>query len=286
VAKDTVFSIKKTWNIRGRLLFMDKPVVMGIINLTPDSFYSESRSSLLGAVKKAEKMLSEGATFLDLGGYSSRPGAVHIDEEEEWLRVEPALREILQNFPQAIISIDTFRAKVATRALDAGASVVNDISGGELDPTMFATIAHYKVPYILMHMRGSPQTMKSLTHYPQLLPEMAAYFSERINQLYTLGVTDLAIDPGFGFAKTLNQNYDILKNLNYFEALNVPLLAGLSRKSMIYKHLNITSEASLNGTTALNALALWQGAKILRVHDVREAMEAVNLVEKVKNPYL
>jgi dihydropteroate synthase len=285
VAKDTVFSSKKTWNIRGSLVDFNTPSVMGILNCTPDSFYKGSRFSTRDALQTAEKMLVDGARFLDVGGYSSRPGAEDVDMETEWSRVGPLIRELAHEFPEALVSIDTFRSEVAIRAINEGASVVNDISGGDLDQHMFETIARLKTPYIIMHMRGTPQTMKALTNYDQLIPEITHSFVTKMNRLHALGVVDIAIDPGFGFAKTTNQNYEILKNLRYFHALNAPILVGVSRKSMIFKTLEIPPEDSLNGTTVLNTIALMEGASLLRVHDVKEAVEAIRLVQKVKQPY-
>ncbi len=276
--KDTGFSVKKTLRIGGNLLDLSLPRVMGILNITPDSFYEGSRSGQEKEIlDKAGKMLEDGATILDIGGYSSRPGATDISTEEEWLRVEKAIRLILKHFPDAILSADTFRAEVARRAIGEGASIINDISGGELDPAMFATVAELQVPYILMHMRGTPQTMKDLNQYQHLVHDIFDYFAKKLNKLRCLGVNDIVIDPGFGFAKNIDQNYEILRELNYFSALGVPLLAGLSRKSLIYKKLHTNPSEALNGTTVLNTISLIHGASLLRVHDVKEAVEAVKL---------
>jgi len=273
----------KTLNIDGKLVSLEIPKIMGIINVTPDSFYSGSRKT--GAAEilyQAENMLAAGATLLDVGGYSSRPGATDIPTEEETARVVPAIREIKRHFPEAIVSVDTFRAEVARKAVESGAEMVNDISGGHLDAQMLKTVAQLKVPYIAMHMRGTPQTMKELTAYDDLIFDIMRYFSEIREQCKALGIHDLIIDPGFGFAKTPDQGYLLLKNLELFHHLDVPLLVGVSRKSMIYKILQTDPENALNGTTVLNTLALLRGTNILRVHDIKEAMEAVTLVEKVK----
>jgi len=273
----------KTLNIDGKLVSLEIPKIMGIINVTPDSFYPGSRKT--GAAEilyQAENMLGAGATLLDVGGYSSRPGATDIPTEEETARVVPAIREIKRHFPEAIVSVDTFRAEVARKAVESGAEMVNDISGGHLDAQMLKTVAQLKVPYIAMHMRGTPQTMKELTAYDDLIFDIMRYFSEIREQCKALGIHDLIIDPGFGFAKTPDQGYLLLKNLELFHHLDVPLLVGVSRKSMIYKILQTDPENALNGTTVLNTLALLRGTNILRVHDIKEAMEAVTLVEKVK----
>lgn len=272
----------KTLNIKGRLVDLRSPAVMGILNITPDSFFSGSRlQSEPEILKQAEKMLSEGATFLDVGGYSSRPGATDISVNEELDRVIKAIRIIHKEFPSAFISVDAFRAEVARQAILEGASVINDISAGELDRDMFRTVAELKVPYIAMHMRGTPQTMKDLTEYSNVVKELMDYFIDKINRLKTLGVTDVIIDPGFGFAKTIDQNFEILSHLDHFNHLDKPILAGLSRKSMIWKTLGITADEALNGTTTLNTVALIKGASILRVHDVKEAVETIKLVSKL-----
>lgn len=251
---------------------------MGILNITPDSFYEGSRSRQEKEIlEKAEKMLKDGADILDIGGYSSRPGAAEISPQEEWQRIDKATTLILKHFPQAILSIDTFRAEVARKAVGEGVCIINDISGGELDPEMFATVAELQVPYILMHMRGTPQNMKDLNQYDHLLDEIFDYFANKLNKLRQLGVNDIVVDPGFGFAKNIAQNYEILRNLDYFSALGVPLLSGLSRKSLIYKPLHMGPSEALNGTTVLNTISLMHGASLLRVHDVKEAAEAVKL---------
>lgn len=282
-AKDKLFQVKTTLNLRGNLVSLETPKVMGILNITPDSFFEGSRMKTQGLVlKTAEQMLSDGALILDVGGYSTRPGAAHISTSEELERVVPSIEAILQRFPEAIISVDTFRADVAKAAIEIGACIINDVSGGNLDDQMFQTVAKLGVPYILMHMRGTPETMKGLTHYDHLLNDIALELSIKCDQLQQLGVKDIIIDPGFGFAKSIDQNYEILRNLGFFKRLKHPLLAGLSRKSMIYKALDTFPEAALNGTTALNMAALMNGASILRVHDVKEANETIILYKAYK----
>ncbi len=278
--------MKKTLNIGGKLLDLSTPQVMGIMNITPDSFYSESRVNQLDeAYKKAERMLSEGASILDLGGHSTRPGADAVSEEEERKRILPVVEMLRRNFPNAILSIDTFRASVARQAVEAGAHIINDIAGGNLDPQMFETVAALNVPYILMHSRGTPQTMKDLNQYEDLVTDVLRELQAKIYQLQQFGVKDIVADMGFGFAKNADQNYVLLNELKSFQALNVPILAGVSRKSMIWRKLNITPDQSLNGTTVLNTVALLNGASILRVHDVREAVEAVKLVGLLRHDY-
>ncbi len=253
---------------------------MGIINLTPDSFFEGSRKqSVDDALQQAEKMLKEGAAFLDLGAYSSRPGADDISVQEEMDRLLPVVEAIASNFTEAVLSIDTFRAKVAEAAIQSGAHIINDISGGQLDDEMFATVARLKVPYILMHMKGSPKTMVQLAEYDDVFNEVFDYFSTRSNQLKALGVNDIIIDPGFGFAKKPEHGYKLLQRLAEFQQMGLPLLAGLSRKKMIYGTLGVTADEALNGTTVLNTIALTKGASILRVHDVKEAVQAVRLFE-------
>ena len=263
---------------RHGLLGLDKPVVMAILNITPDSFVPSTR--LLAAslsdeervLAQAERALAEGAAILDIGGYSTRPGAAEVSEAEEWRRVALALGAIRQRFPEAVVSVDTFRPEVARRAVDEyEADIINDISGGCEE--MYEAVAERHVPYVLMHMRGTPKTMQQMTDYEDIMSEMMAYFQNRIDCLHRMGVADVIIDPGFGFAKTVEQNYEVLRRMQEFEALGCPLLAGLSRKSMFYKPLGITPEEALNATTAANMLALERGANILRVHDVRAAVE-------------
>lgn len=254
---------------------------MGILNITPDSFFAASRTTTETAIlTKAEQMLTDGAAILDVGGYSSRPGAAHIPVEEEITRVVSTVKLLTQKFPSIILSVDTFRAEVARQAIEAGASIINDISAGELDAAMFQTVARLKVPYIAMHMRGTPSTMSSLTQYDHLVKDIAHYFARKISILTELGVQDIIVDPGFGFAKTIDQNFELLAQLDYFQVLGKPILAGLSRKSMIWKTLDIKPEDALPGTTALNMAALLKGAGILRVHDVREAVQTVKLFLK------
>jgi len=257
---------------------------MGIINLTPDSFYTGSRqTSVDDALQQAKKMLNDGATFLDLGAYSTRPGADEISVEEEMVRLLPIVEVIVKRFPQAILSIDTFRAQVAEAAINSGAHIINDVSGGQLDEEMFATVAKLNVPYILMHMKGNPKTMNSLAQYDDVFGEVLDYFVDRHHQLRQLGVNDVIIDPGFGFAKKPEHSYELMNRLQEFERLGLPILVGVSRKKMIQNILGVDSADALNGTTALNAIALAKGASILRVHDVKEAVEAVKIWEAVNN---
>lgn len=277
-AKDKIFKIKNTLNLRGSLVSLETPAVMGILNVTPDSFYSLSRKTQSGTIlTAAEKMLKDGALIIDIGGYSSRPGADHISSQEELKRVILAIELIIKEFPSTNISVDTFRSEVARTAIEAGACMINDISGGELDPLMFDTIVDLKVPYIMMHMKGTPQNMVENSNYDHLIKEVLLFFARKVDELRLRGVSDIILDPGFGFSKTPDQSYEILRNLNYFKALGLPLLAGLSRKSMIYKTLGITAHEALNGTTALNMIALMNGASLLRVHDVKEAKETIEL---------
>lgn len=278
-------TIKKKLNLKGRLLSLDTPVVMGILNVTPDSFYSGSRQQDEAAViRRIETIVSEGGTFVDLGGYSSRPDAAEVSAEEEWGRLEPALKILRDDYPEVPVSVDTFRADIARRAVeDYGVAVINDISGGAIDGQMFETVARLNVPYVLMHMRGVPQTMQQYTDYNHLFEDIMLYFAEKLRTLRLLGVHDVIIDPGFGFSKTLDQNYELMRYLNEFSTmLECPLLVGISRKRMIYSLLDITADESLNGTTVLNTFALLNGADILRVHDVKAAVEAVRLIDKLK----
>lgn len=280
-AKGKKSSLKKTLNVRGKCIDLTSPIVMGVLNVTPDSFYDggkyEKSDTLL--LRQAEKILREGATIIDIGGYSSRPGAKHISAEEEKERTINAIKLVSKSFAEAYISVDTFRADVAQAAVDAGAGMINDISGGNLDEGMFDTVASLQVPYILMHMRGTPQTMREFTKYDDLTGEITDYFQNKLLQLRDRGVADILIDPGFGFAKTIDQNYELLRKLQDFQILEVPMLVGLSRKSMIYKRLEITADESLNGTTVLNTLAILNGASILRVHDVKEAIETIKILK-------
>lgn len=285
MAKDTFFQIKTSLNVGGKILDLSAPKVMGILNITPDSFFEGSRTqSEKEILTQAEKMLTEGADILDLGAYSSRPGATDISVEEEKQRLIPAVKLIVKHFPEAVISVDTFRASIAKEAIESGAHIINDISGGNLDQEMFKTVGKLGVPYILMHMKGTPQTMKNLTDYNDLFGEIKLYFSEKIAQLKQAGIKDIVLDLGFGFAKNIPQNFELLKQLADFRTLGFPILAGLSRKRMIYKTLDIDANEALNGTTILNTIALLGGASILRVHDVKEAREAILLINKI-NPF-
>ena len=272
-----------TINCLGQLIDLTTPRVMGILNVTPDSFYDggkhTDKTSILGQV---EQMLTQGATFIDVGGYSSRPGASHVTETEELDRVLPVIEAITQHFPEALISVDTFRSEVARTAVESGAAMINDISAGEMDATMFETIARLNVPYIAMHMQGTPQHMQDAPTYSHVVHEVRSYLSEKIARARSLKIKDIMVDVGFGFGKTLTHNYELLKHLSRFEALDAPILVGISRKSMIYKLLKTSPEHSLNGTTALNTVALLKGAHILRVHDVKEAIECVSLVHELR----
>jgi dihydropteroate synthase len=271
-----------TINCKGQLIDLSIPKVMGILNVTPNSFYDggkyNNESELLSQV---EKMLIDGATFIDIGAYSSKPNAAFVSEEEELARIIPVVQLILKHFSQAVISIDTFRSEVAKVCIENGAALINDISAGNLDDAMFEVIAKYNVPYIMMHMRGTPQTMQSMTHYDDIVKEMLFYFSEKVNKARGLGINDLIIDPGFGFAKTIDQNYEVLQKVALFKILELPLLVGISRKSMIHKVLDTNAKEALNGTTVLNTIALSKGANILRVHDVKEAVECIQLWNKM-----
>lgn len=276
---------KKTLNCRGRLVDLAQPAVMGILNITPDSFFAGSRVALDETISTAGKMLDEGATFLDIGGYSTRPGAAEVSPAEEADRVLPVIESILTSFPDALISIDTFRASVARQAVESGASLINDVSGGTIDPAMFDTVAELSqsmsVPYILMHMRGTPQTMQSLATYQNLVTDVIDELAIRLVELLALDIKDIILDPGFGFAKTPTQNFELLNHLDAFHVFDQPILVGISRKTTIWKTLNIKADEALNGTTVLNTVALLKGASILRVHDVREAVEAVKLTQQL-----
>jgi dihydropteroate synthase len=276
-----VFTKPKPYSIRikDRLLSLESPVVMGIINTTPDSFFSGSRAQTLDAVlASAAEMLEQGATILDIGGYSTRPGASDVLVQEELDRVIPAIEAITQEFPEVIISIDTFRSEVAKASVAAGAHIVNDVSGGNADAAMFETVAELGVPYILMHSRGNPQTMASLNQYNHLSTDIVKELASKLAQLRALGVVDVVIDPGFGFAKNMEQNFQLLNELSVFQELDCPLLVGISNKGMIYKTLGIEPAEALNGTTVLNTIGLLQGAHIIRVHQVKEAMQCVRLL--------
>lgn len=271
-------------NVKGQLMDLSQPKVMGILNVTPDSFYAESRlQTEKEIILRLQEMENEGASILDIGAYSSRPNAQHISIEEEMERLRNCLTLVNKECPNAIVSIDTFRADIAKMCVEEyGAAMINDISAGNMDKQMFATIAQLGVPYIIMHMQGTPQDMQSAPHYDNLLKEVFYYFSEKISKLRDLGVKDIILDPGFGFGKTLEHNYQLMNHLEEFSTFELPLLVGISRKSMIYKLLGTSPEEALNGTTALNTISLLKGANILRVHDVKAAVEAVNIVEKMK----
>ena len=278
MAKDTFFQKKVTLNAGGKLIDLSSPKVMGIINITPDSFFARSRKQgIEEALQQAENMLNDGAAFLDLGAYSSRPGAEDISGQEETDRLLPVVEAMVARFPNAILSIDTFRSQVAEAAIKAGAHIINDISGGQMDDDMFATVARLQVPYILMHMKGTPQTMVQKADYEDVFAEVYDYFTGRYHQLRQMGVHDVIIDPGFGFAKKTEHSYKLMNSLEEFNRLRLPMLVGISRKRMIYGQLGITPDEALNGTTALNTIALTKGANILRVHDVKEAVEAVKI---------
>ena len=268
-----------TINCAGKLVDLSTPKIMGILNVTPDSFYDGGvHNSDKKILKHVEKMLNDGAVFIDIGAYSSRPNGKNIDENEELNRVVPALELVNNKFPDTIISIDTFRSKVAETCLNSGASIINDISAGEMDKKMMKIVGKYKVPYIMMHMKGSPQNMIRETNYNDMLKEIIKYFSKKINQAVSYKINDMIIDPGFGFAKDLKQNYNLLSNMNLLKILDKPIMVGISRKSMIYKSLKTNAKESLNGTTILNTVSLIKGASILRVHDVKEASECIKLI--------
>lgn len=273
----------KLLNLKGTLVSLDKPLVMGILNVTPDSFYAASRKETEAAIDaRICTILSEGGGLIDVGGYSSRPGAADVPEEEEMRRLSLALRLLQVHYPEVPVSVDTFRANVATRSVNEyGAAIINDISGGELDEAMFDAVSRLQVPYILMHMRGTPRVMQQQTDYADVREAVMLYFAEKIQRLHLLGVNDIILDPGFGFSKTLEQNYELMHHLRELTEFDLPLLVGISRKSMIYKLLDSTPEESLNGTTVLHTFALLNGADILRVHDVRAAVEAVKIVRQL-----
>lgn len=282
--QDKVFRTKTTLNLRGKLINMSSPLIMGILNFTPDSFFDGGKYNTLDKVLlQAEKLIQEGATFLDLGAYSSRPGADHISTSEECKRLLPVVELLYRNFPNTPLSIDTFRSEVAKKAIEAGGSMINDISGGDMDPNMFATIASLKVPYVLMHMKGTPQTMQNSPEYDDVTASVVKSLSIKVNQLQQMGVADIILDPGLGFGKTLTNNYTLIKQIERFKLLGLPVLIGASRKSMVHKLLDVSPKDSLNGTTVVNTLALLNGAHILRVHDVKAAMEAIKIVGQYKN---
>tara|TARA_R100001369_G_scaffold92693_1_gene139171 strand:+ start:3519 stop:4355 length:837 start_codon:yes stop_codon:yes gene_type:complete len=271
-----------TINCKGSLLDLNTPRVMGIINITPDSFYDGGKyKDETEIIAQVETMLANGASFIDIGAYSSRPGADHVDEREELARITPIVKLLVKTFPDIIISIDTFRSRVADECLALGAAIINDISAGNLDPKILEIVGKHQAPYIMMHMKGTPGTMQGMSNYENLLGEILFYFSEKVALARAAGINDIIIDPGFGFAKTLEQNYEILKKFNLLHTMDLPVLTGVSRKSMIYRLLQTTPEQALNGSTALHMYALTKGTKILRVHDVKEAMECIKLFNAI-----
>ena len=275
--------MNKTINCKGQLIDISSPSVMGILNLTPDSFYDGgSYKNEADIIAQVKQMLDEGATFIDVGAYSSRPNADHVSESEELARILPVVELLIKTFPDVIISVDTFRSGVAKLCIEAGAALINDISAGQLDPLMLETVGKLKVPYIMMHMLGTPQTMQQHTNYKDLIKELLFYFSERIALAKQHGIIDIIIDPGFGFSKTLQQNFELLDELELLQIADLPMLVGASRKSMIYKTLEISPQEALNGTTVINTISLQKGASILRVHDVKAAMECISLVNALK----
>ena len=288
ISKDTFFSKKRTLNFAGTLYELTTPMVMGILNITPDSFYEGSRyTNEASVLQRCERILADGGAIIDIGAYSSRPGAEHISEEDELNRLVPALKMIRKTFPDALLSVDTFRANVARIVVrDFGVQMINDISAGTLDESMMETVASLNVPYVMMHIKGDPRTMQQLTEYDDLIRDILKYFAEKVEKAKMAGVQDIIIDPGFGFGKTLEQNYQLLSRLSDLRIFELPVLVGVSRKSMIYKLLEITADNALAGTVAVNTLALLNGANILRVHDVKEAVDTVKIVTTYKNSYL
>ena len=271
-----------TINLRGKLMNFSVPKIMGILNITPDSFYDGGRYNSKEKIQRQiEKMIISGVDIIDVGGYSSRPGAKDISIEDELNRVIPVIEIIKKKFPETIVSIDTFRSRVASEAIISGADIVNDISGGNLDSNMFETVSKHKVPYILMHMRGNPENMMSKTNYENVTKDVCKYFSQRIDKAHSYGINDVIIDPGFGFSKTTQQNYELLNNLEFFKEFQRPIIIGISRKSMIYKTLNTTPDKALNGSSVLHTISLMKGANILRTHDVKEAVECVKIVSQL-----
>ena len=271
-----------TINCKGNLIDLSTPKVMSVLNITPDSFFDGGKYKNEEAIlRQVEKILKEGATFIDVGAYSSRPGADHVSEEKELSRIMPVMGLLLKEFPQIIISVDTFRSRIAKEAIQHGAAIINDISGGNMDANMFNTVSELQVPYILMHMLGTPQNMQQNPVYKDVTKEIISFFAAQIFKLHQLKVNDVLIDVGFGFGKTIAHNFEILKNLELFKSLDAPILAGVSRKSMLYKTLDISAQEALNATTSANTIALLNGANILRVHDVKEAIEAIKIVEQV-----
>ena len=272
-----------TLNIRGELIDLSTQKVMGILNVTPDSFYDGGYyNSNAKILKQVEKMIKDGATIIDVGGYSSRPGADNIAEKIELDRVIPTLKDCKKYFPETFFSIDTFRSKVAEECIYNGADIINDISGGNLDSNMMKIVGKYQIPYIIMHMKGNPSNMVKKAKYDDMVAELISYFSKKIDEAASLNIKDIVVDPGFGFAKNISQNFELLNNLDFFKNLEKPILVGLSRKSMIYKTLKIKAEKALNGSTVLHTISLIKGANILRVHDVKEAVECIKLVGELK----
>jgi len=270
----------KSINCNGTLIDLTSPKVMGILNITPDSFFDGGKyKNETEIISQVEKMLAEGATFIDVGAYSSRPGAKHISEQEELERILPVVKTLVKEFPEILISIDTFRGNIAEKCIESGACIINDISAGSIDPTLFKTIAKLQVPYIIMHMQGTPQNMQANPTYKNIVTDILNFFSKKIFELRALGVNDIIADVGFGFGKTIEQNYSLLNNLALFQNLEIPLLTGVSRKSMLYKPLELTPEKALNATTVANTIAVLNGTAILRVHDVKEAVETIKIIE-------
>jgi len=282
IAKNTFFAPQRTLNCNGKLLSLEKPIVMAILNMTPDSFYDGGRYEASDAFRtQIKKLVDEGAEIIDIGGMSSRPGAEIIPIDQEIERILPALKFIISEYPQVYVSIDTIHAKVAEAVAAEGAHIINDISGGHYDKDMLETVGRLKMPYVLMHMRGTPETMNTLTEYDDLIKDLITYFTEQIDRCRKAGIIDVIIDPGFGFAKTVDQNFELLNRMSDLRLFNLPILAGISRKSMIWRTLDIKSDDALNGTSVLNTVALQKGANILRVHDVREAKQTIALMEKL-----
>lgn len=276
--KDTFFSSQKSVNCGGRLLSLEKPLVMGILNITPDSFYDGGKhEGVKNIIRHTERMLEEGAAIIDAGAVSTRPGSAGVSVSEEKSRLIPVLKKLVREFPEALFSVDTYRSDIARIAIGEGAHIINDISAGQFDKKMFATIAELRIPYIIMHMQGTPGTMQIDPKYKNVVKEVLFYFSTRVNKLKRLGINDIIIDPGFGFGKTVAHNYELLGNLELFSTFSLPVMAGVSRKSMINNVLGIKPGNALNGTTVLNTMALMKGANILRVHDVKEAVEAIKI---------
>jgi dihydropteroate synthase len=288
ISKDTFFSKKRTLNFRGTLFDLSSPVVMGILNITPDSFYDGGRyTTKTEILKRCENILFEGASIIDIGAYSSRPGAENISEEEELTRLATTLQYIRKEFPESFISVDTFRSGIAQKVVnDFNIQMINDISAGLMDTAMLETIGDLKVPYVMMHMKGTPQNMQQQTSYDHLIRDILRYFAERTEKARQAGIQDLIIDPGFGFSKTAEQSFQLLSGLDEFRILELPLMVGLSRKSSISKAIGSTSEHALAGTIAANTIALLKGADILRVHDVKEAVDTIKVVQAYKNSYL